>query len=83
VEHGHIQKYLVGEVNILAKLESMIPNIEKYIQYFRYEKENLSLLMDHCVFPHLRLCEELFERWASYDIEHAFDETYSPCTNMD
>jgi hypothetical protein len=53
VERGHIEKYLVGEVNILAKLESMIPNIEKYIQYFRYEKENLSLLMDHCVFPYL------------------------------
>jgi hypothetical protein len=47
-----MQKYLVGEVNILAKLESMIPNIEKYIQYFRHEKENLSLLMDQHVFPH-------------------------------
>jgi len=52
----------------------MIPKIEKYIQHFRHEKENLSLPMHQHVFPHLPLREDLFEQWVSYDVEHTFDE---------
>jgi hypothetical protein len=46
VEHSHMQKYLVGEVKMVIRLDLLIPKIEKYTQHFRNEKENLSLPMD-------------------------------------
>jgi len=53
---------------MITRLESTMPKLEKYIKRFRQGSATLIFPREQHTFPHLSLCEELFDQWGKYDV---------------
>jgi hypothetical protein len=67
LENGHLQRFFIGEVRSMNRMEFVIPRIEKYIKHFEKEILMLSSPKEHHMFTHQNLHDELFKQWGKYD----------------